>query len=445
MWANNSINENGLGLLEQYIRCGKKDYYSFTDSEKENYILEALNDVYQWVNENNTNYKCDFIKNDLLIQKISSFDDFLKLPFLTKEKLRENPYYVCTIPVSEAAQIFVSTGTTAGKMIYMFHSWNDMFVMDLAMDNRFIEMNQGDIIINALPYEMSSSGLSFHNFFQHKYKCTIVSVGKGGYYSEPSKSVEIIHTLKPTVLLTTPTYAMLLAELYEQTYELSQLNQIFKRIILTGEGCSKALKNKLEKIYGCRCVTFYGSLEAGTIGAECLTGQDHGYHTTNSHIYLEIIDSEGNVVQDGERGEVVITTLLRKGSPLIRYKTGDLGYIQKKLCGCGLNERKLYICGRKENLIFIGEKEYSPFFLEEVLFNIDGIGNDYRFIIEDEKLIILLKQKAVKDISEDSKQKISKEFEDKTGIKNVVEIVDNFLYTGGKINRVIKRDELFDN
>jgi phenylacetate-CoA ligase len=238
---------------------------------------------------------------------------------------------------------------------------------------------------------------------------------------------------------------MLLADLYEEIYGLSSLNQIFRRIILTGEGCSRSFKNKLEKIYGCRCVTFYGSLEAGTIGSECLEGQDQGYHITNSHIYLEIIDSEGNAVQDGERGEVVITTLLRKGSPLIRYRTGDLGYIQMKVCGCGLNERKLYICGRKDSHLFIGEKEYSPYYLEEVLFNIDGIGNDYRFILEDEKLVILLKQNAVKNISEDSKQKISKVFEDKTGIKNEIEIVDSFLYKGGKINRFIERSDLIDN
>lgn len=431
--------KENLGFLYDFVNDNKIEYTEFTSEDKENYTLEGLKSVCNWVFNNNKFYNNAFSKAGIQSNTVKSLDDFKKVPFLSKEDLRTDKYYTCCIPSNEIAQVFSSTGTTGGKPVYMFHSWDDLFIRDLAINSKLLDIKPEDVVVNALPYEMSSSGLSFHNTCQSKIGATVISTGKGGFYSTPEKTVEVIRDLKPTIIITTPTYAMLIGQMLKDEISETDESITVRKIYLTGEGCSKAFKNRLEKIWDCECYAFYGSLEAGQIGVECSGG--NGYHIYGSHTHVEIVDPKtGEVLPEGSKGEVVITTLLRQGSPLVRYRTGDLGYIETTDCSCGIKDKKLFLIGRTVQQVLLNGKDYSPIFLEQMLLSMDEVGNDYRFIVKDGKLTIKIVLNEGYEFSNSITESIQNRFMQFTGIENKVVIVDEFPRCPGKVIRVIYED-----
>ncbi|SHJ39872.1 phenylacetate-CoA ligase [Clostridium cavendishii DSM 21758] len=428
-----------LGFLYNFINNNKTEYTEFSVEEKEEYTLEALKSVCNWVFNNNKFYNNAFSKADIGLDAIKTLDDFKKIPFLTKEDLRKDKYYTCSIPSNEIAQVFSSTGTTGGKPIYMFHSWEDLYIRDLSMSNKLFDILSEDVVLNALPYEMSSSGLSFHNACQSKIGATVISTGKGGFYSTPEKTVEIIRDLKPTIIITTPTYAMYIGQMLREAISESNESINVRKIYLTGEGCSKAFKNRLENLWDSKCYAFYGSLEAGQIGVECSDGS--GYHIYGSHTYVEIVDPKtGEVLPEGSNGEVVITTLLRKGSPLVRYRTGDLGYIKTIDCACGIKDKKLFLIGRTVQQVVLNGKDYSPIFLEQMLLSMNEVGNDYRFIVNKDNLTIKIVLAKGYKCNDSIIENIENTFMKLTGIKNKVIVVPEFPRCPGKVIRVLYED-----
>jgi phenylacetate-CoA ligase len=190
-----------------------------------------------------------------------------------------------------------------------------------------------------------------------------------------------------TILATTPSYAALLAEESEKLgYTLGQDIKL-RRLILTGEGCSPQFRTRLEDLYGCQATFFYGSTECGMIGVEC--SEQHGYHVVPGHVKVEIINPlTEDVLEYGEIGEIVVTTLMREGMPIIRYRTGDMGYLMKSSCGNEITSDILHLRGRKENQIRLYGEDYSPFLLENILLEIPEVGMWFKFIVSNEELTV---------------------------------------------------------
>jgi phenylacetate-CoA ligase len=208
-------------------------------------------------------------------------------------------------------------------------------------------------------------------------------------------------------------------------------------MILTGEGCSHEFRNRLEELWGCEVSFFYGSTECGVIGIEC---KEHsGYHIAEGHVKVEIVEVDGDRVLDyGEIGELVVTTLLREGMPMIRYRTGDIGYLKKSECSCGCQMDVLQLRGRLESQLKINGELYSPFLLENFLMKIDGVGLWYHFIIEGNQTITieLESNPFIKD--EVLKGRVESEMKDLFSIAFNVEFKE-IPKTYGKANRVIFR------
>ncbi|TLM97930.1 phenylacetate--CoA ligase, partial [bacterium] len=237
---------------------------------------EALRAIVTRAYKHNAFYRKKMLQARVKPRDIKSLTDLAKLPFTTKDELRGKPWVLLAADKKDVSLINVSTGTTGGEEIYIMQTWRDHFLNEFSAGYKgLIEVEEGDIVINALPYEMSSAGLAFHKVFMDSSEATVVNVGKGGAYSTPEKTVKVMRDLQPTVVITTPSYAVTIAEAAAQI-GLDLTGLPLKKMFLTGEGCSPAFRQRVERIWGTKANFYYGSLECGPLGIEC--DAHAGYH-----------------------------------------------------------------------------------------------------------------------------------------------------------------------
>ncbi|MTV50396.1 AMP-binding protein [Heliobacillus mobilis] len=345
------------------------------------YQEEALQEIITHAAEKSPFYREKFQKAGINAKDIQNISDLSKLPFTTKDELRGDPWRFLTCDKKNISIIHVSTGTTGGEPIYVMHTYQDFFLNDLAPGFcKLVPVEEGDIVLNALPYEMSSAGLAFHKSFIHCCSATVLTAGKGGAYSTPEKTVKMMRDLKPTVAITSPSYAVTLAETAaKEGFDLTTLP--LKLMWITGEGCSPAFRQRVEKLWGTTANFYYGTLEGGVIGIEC--NNHAGYHIANSHVIVEIVNpTTGEVLEPLEIGEIVVTCLARFGTPLIRYRTQDLGYIDPEPCDCGTALPRIFLRGRLGDQVRVNNIDFSPFYLEEFLMRQPEVGNWYQFVAQ---------------------------------------------------------------
>src|SRR5690606_22182008 len=150
-----------------------------------------------------------------------------------------------------------------------------------------------------------------------------------------------------------------------------------------------AFRSRVEALWGAKANFYYGSLECGALGIEC--DAHAGYHIPMAHSYVEVVDTKtGEVLEPGEIGEIVVTNLLRRDTPLIRYRTQDVGYTETDVCRCGVRLPRLFLRGRLVDQIEIGGVSFSPFYIEEFLMRMEEVGNWYHFIVpKDGKALVV--------------------------------------------------------
>ncbi|MBB4824760.1 phenylacetate-CoA ligase [Sporosarcina luteola] len=354
----------------------------------ERYHLKAVNLLLEHALKNNRYYQESFLESGVPFGALRTLDDLSGLPFLEKDAIRGDKSKLLCVEPRQLGQVHVTSGTT-GKPIYTSFTLADQYVYELLpkYTTLFPEKDY-DVAAVALPYEFALPGLGFQRLFQFSFGTTVLSLGKGGYMAPVDKSLELMKEYGATVLATTPSYAALLAEVGEGL-GIDIRNDIrLKRMILTGEGCSHEFRNRLEQLWGCDVIFFYGSTECGVIGIEC--AEHSGYHIAEGHVKVEIVEVGGDrILNYGETGELVVTTLLREGMPMIRYRTGDVGYLEKSECACSCQMDVLQLRGRLENQVEINGEFYSPFLLENYLMKIEGVGLWYHFIIEENETITI--------------------------------------------------------
>ena len=216
-----------INLLKKYDTIEK--YFSkdieepfelWNASRMRNYHEESIKEILTHAYRNNEFYKDKFDKHGVKIEDFQKLEDLSKFPFTYKEELRGKPWVLLSVPKSELTQVHVSTGTTSKKLgdhIYTLYSWDDIYLNELAIEMPLmVHSLKEDIVVNSLPYEMSSAGMAFHRSFQHGSGAAVVNVGKGGFYSDPKKTLIILKDIEATVFLTTPPYALYLSELAEE-------------------------------------------------------------------------------------------------------------------------------------------------------------------------------------------------------------------------------------
>lgn len=404
------------------------------EAYQEEAIIEVISRVYQ----NSPFYHDKLTQAGVKPEDIKGLKDFAKVPFTTKEDLRQDPWVRLACAKKEISLIHVSSGTTGGKEIYTPHTWKEYYLNHSIIYPRLTPVKREDLAFVALPYEMSQSGLNFHNLFITGHQAASVPVGKGGAYSTPEKTIKMMMNLKPTFIVTSPSYAVTLAEAAEEaSFDITTLP--LKRMFVAGEGCSNAFRKRLEKMWGTTVNFHYGATECGFIGREC----DHhdGLHITAAHVLVEIVDPEtGKVLNPGEIGEVVVTCLLRFDTPLIRYRTQDLGYFNPKQCKCGVSLPRLHLLGRATDHIILKGKSYSPYALEEFLMKLPEVGNWYQFVVQpgdNEQLTILAEPAIGIEPTPEIMQKCAAQLQASIGAPCEVQFVDKMDRPRIKAKRVV--------
>jgi phenylacetate-CoA ligase len=364
----------------------------WSDGRLRSYQTEALAEQLAHVYANCPFYRAKFEQAGVRPDQFRGLGDLARFPFTTKDELRVgsrdgvrgDPWRLLAVPKDEVCLVHTSTGTTGGDWSYLFYTWEDLHVRDFAPFPRLLmPVAAGDVVLNALPYEMSSSGQSFQRSLQGVAGALVASAGKGGFYSDPYKTVQVMADLRASVLVTTPPYAMLLGEVAGQLGLRPGSDLPLRFLWLTGEGCAPAYRRRLEELWQGQGLVFYGSLECGCIGIEC--PRQAGLHVCLGHLVLEVIDPRtGRQAAPGEMGEVVCTTLQRRASPLVRFRTQDLAVLDPAPCPCGVRWPRLHLRGRiADQLNRAGGKgeaapAVSPYVIEDVLYSQPETGNNYQ-------------------------------------------------------------------
>ena len=312
------------------------------------------------------------------ITRISTPEDFKKLPFSEKKDLRDAyPLGLMTAPESEIVRIHSSSGTTGLPVIIPYTAkdvddWAIMFkrCYELAgitnMDR--IQITPG--------YGLWTAGIGFQNGAE-KLGAMVIPMGPGN----TDKQLQMMQDMKSTVLCSTSSYALLLAEEIEKRGIKDKI--CLKKGVIGSERWGEKMRKRISEELGIELYDIYGLTEIYGPGIGISCKYDNGMHYWDDYVYIEILDPVTlEPVSDGEMGEIVITTLVKEGAPLIRYRTHDLSRIIPGDCPCGCKHPRLgVIMGRTDDMMKIKGVNVFPSQIEEVLKEFPELSSEYQIRI----------------------------------------------------------------
>ncbi|QSV45220.1 phenylacetate--CoA ligase family protein [Geobacter benzoatilyticus] len=342
--------------------------------------LERLQATINRVYKNVTCYRNKFNELGIVPEDIQSLDDLQKLPFTTKEDLRLNyPYGMFAVPLREVVRIHSSSGTT-GKPTVVGYTRNDIKVWSNLVA-RFITsagVTSDDVVQIAFTYGLFTGAFGLH-YGAETVGASVIPMGAGN----TEKQIMLMQDYKSTVLVSTPSYAITIADRMEKMG--IDPKTLSLRIGLFGsEPWSEAMRREIESRLFINATDNYGLSEvigAGVAGeCECKCGM----HLFEDAFIPEIIDPEsGEVLPPGSVGELVLTTLTKEAFPMIRYRTRDITSLDYSPCACGRTSvRMKKTMGRSDDMLIIKGVNVFPSQIEDVLFAIEGCEPHYQIIVD---------------------------------------------------------------
>lgn len=312
------------------------------------------------------------------ISEISSAEDFLKLPFSEKNDLREAyPLGLMTVPEEEIVRIHSSSGTTGLPVIIPYtkkdvDDWATMFARCYALAG----ITPKDRMQITPGYGLWTAGIGFQAGAE-RLGAMVVPMGPGN----TEKQLQMMQDMKSTVLCATSSYALLLAEEIQKRGIKDKV--YLKKGVIGSERWGKRMRERISNELGIELYDIYGLTEIYGPGIGISCKYDNGMHYWDDYIYLEIIDPVTlQPVLDGEWGEIVITTLVKEGAPLIRYRTHDMSRIIPGDCPCGCKHPRLdVIAGRTDDMIKIKGVNVFPKQIEEILQTFPELSSEYQIRI----------------------------------------------------------------
>ena len=312
------------------------------------------------------------------ITGVNSEEDFLNIPFTDKADLRNAyPLGIQAVPDEEVVRIHSSSGTTGKPVIIPYtrkdvDDWATMF----ARCYEIAGITNKDRIQITPGYGLWTAGIGFQAGCE-KLGAMAIPMGPGN----TDKQLQMMIDLQSTVICATSSYALLLAEEINKRGLKDQIK--LKKGVIGSERWSEAKRKYIGEALGIELYDIYGLTEiyGPGIGINCLG--ENGMHIFDDYLYTEIIDPQtGEVLPDGEEGEIVITTLVKEGAPLIRFRTHDLSRIIPGECRCGRKYPRLDIIkGRSDDMFKVHGVNLFPSQVEEVLGMVDGVSSEYKIDI----------------------------------------------------------------
>ncbi len=303
--------------------------------------------------------------------------DLAKFPFTVKTDLRDNyPFNMFAVPREKLVRVHASSGTT-GKPIVVGYTQRDIDTWSevMARSIRAAGGRTGMIIHNAYGYGLFTGGLGVH-YGAEKLGCTVVPISGG----MTERQVQLINDFRPDIITVTPSYMLaILDEFKRQKLDPRQCS--LKVGIFGAEPWTNAMRAEIEDAFDMDATDIYGLSEVigPGVAQECIETKD-GLHIWEDHFYPEVIDPEtGAVLPDGEKGELVFTSLTKEGFPVIRYRTRDLTRLLPGTARPGMR-RMEKVTGRSDDMIILRGVNLFPTQIEEVLLATDWCGG--HFILE---------------------------------------------------------------
>ncbi len=359
-------------IWNEKIECADR---SFFEEHTLNLIKKEVKHAY----DNVKFYKKALDSVGLKPEDIKTMEDFQKIPFTVKTDLRDNyPYDLFAVPMSEIVRIHGSSGTT-GKPIIVGYTKDDIDMWSECIA-RLIYMAGGgkdDVAQICFGYGLFTGAFGLHQGLE-KVGATVIPMSSGN----TQKQIMMMKDLGTTILVGTPSYAMYIAEVMEENGYTP--NDFKLRIgMFGGEGHTEQMRREIEKRLGIKATENYGLSEVMGPGVCGECEYQDGMHINEDHFLIEIIDPKtGKVLPDGERGEVVITTLTKQGIPMLRYRTRDISYIIAEKCKCGRTTKRLAkIQGRSDDMLIIKGVNVFPSQVESVLVGMDHISPHYLLVV----------------------------------------------------------------
>jgi phenylacetate-CoA ligase len=309
-----------------------------------------------------------------------TIDDISKLPFTTKQDLRDNyPFGLFAVPMSEIVRIHASSGTT-GKPTVVGYTRNDIAIWSEVMARTLTSAgaNRNDFIQIAYGYGLFTGGLGLH-YGGEKIGASVIPISGGN----TTRQIQLMHDFGSTILACTPSYALYLAEAIEESgIKLEELK--LRAGVFGAEPWTENMRREIEDKLRIKAIDIYGLSEVigPGVASECI--MQEGLHINEDHFFPEIIDPDTlQVLPPGRTGELVFTTLTKEGLPLIRYRTRDLTRLTYEKCRCGRTMVRMAKClGRSDDMLIIRGVNLFPSQVESVLLEMSGIKPHYILIVD---------------------------------------------------------------
>lgn len=350
------------------------------DAARKTKQLEALGRLVERVYEQVPFYRKKFETAGVKPGDIGRLEDIAKLPFTTKDELRETyPYGLLAVPESEILEVHTSSGTTGSPVVDAYTAkdidiWSDAMARTLAMAGA----GPGDVVQNAYGYGLFTGGLGVH-YGARRLGANVIPISAGN----TKRQLMIMRDFGTTLLTCTPSYSLFLAETArEEGMDIRKLP--IKAGCFGAEPWSDNMRTEIEEKLSLSAHDIYGLTEIIGPGVSSECEDKNGLHINEDFFYPEIIDPQsGEVLPDGEKGELVFTTLTKEGTPIIRYRTRDITFLFREECSCGRNTVKMHrLLGRTDDMLIIRGVNVFPSQIEQVLMRIEGTEPHYQIVVD---------------------------------------------------------------
>jgi phenylacetate-CoA ligase len=430
-----------MEIWNRHFECMDRNGIKHVQSER---LRETVEKVYF----NVPYYRNRMQEAGLGPESIQTIDDIAKLPFTTKQDLRDNyPFGLFAVPMSEIVRVHASSGTT-GKPTVVGYTRNDISTWSEVMARTLTSAGatRNDFIQVAYGYGLFTGGLGLH-YGGEKIGASVIPISGGN----TQRQIQLMHDFGSTVLACTPSYALFLAEAIQESG--IKRDELKLRVGVFGaEPWTENMRREIEDKLRIKAIDIYGLSEVIGPGVASECPVQEGLHINEDHFYPEIIDPETlHVLPEGSTGELVFTTLTKEGLPLIRYRTRDLTKLTHDKCKCSRTMVRMEKClGRSDDMLIIRGVNLFPSQVESVLLEMSEIKPHYLLIVDRVNNLDTLELKVEVDEAffqdkisqlETLRQKLQNNLENALGLGIKVTLVEPKIIerSEGKSKRVIDK------
>ncbi len=378
--------------------------------------VELINNTIERVMDSSSFYK--ELKG---LRKISSLEDIKNIPFTTRNDIKVNsPHGIRSSSMKDVVRYGQSNGTN-GAYSSGFVTGSDWIENSSILYMGFSQVfSKSDIIMIAAPYELSFVAADFDRVAEI-IGATTISVSSNHTKAEWMRILGIMSNVKVSVFASAATRILRLGLLaQEMGYDLKKDFNL-KKVICVGELLSETKKKIIEDMWGCKVFITYGMTEATSVASPCKNGK---LHLCECRYFFEIINPKtGEDVEDGELGELVLTSYNSYAMPLIRFRTGDMVKVDKTKDDCFLNYKRIIHFGRIDDYYLLNGNKVYTYDIEEIILSTNGISPLFHVSLEDNQLFINIFPLDSRDFNFIS-DKISKSFKKQYEIEPIIDLLD---------------------